>query len=145
PTTLQAKKLGFREIIDIATLGLPYFTSGLAVTKTYLSRNEETVRNFTKAYVEGISVGKKEKQFSMNVIGKYTKTDDKEALEDAYEYFIPKLFPRVPTASAGAVQAILDEVASDNPKAKEFKPEAFIDNRLVKELEDSGFIRKLYE
>ena len=36
----------------------------------------------------------------------------------------------------------LDLLADDNPKAKGAKPEDFIDNRFIKELDDSGYYRQ---
>ncbi len=39
---------------------------------------------------------------------------------------------------------VLDQVAIREPKAKSFAPETFMDTRLVKQLEDSGFIQSLY-
>ena len=41
-----------------------------------------------------------------------------------------------------SVQAIMDVFAKDT--LKNITPEKFIDNSLLKELEDSGFVRGLY-
>jgi hypothetical protein len=38
---------------------------------------------------------------------------------------------------------ILQSIEKQNPKAKSAKPEEFYDNRLVKELDQSGFIKSL--
>jgi hypothetical protein len=43
------------------------------------------------------------------------------------------------------VTTLLDFYAKDNPRARSANPQAFFDNSLVKELDDSGFIKKLYE
>jgi hypothetical protein len=40
---------------------------------------------------------------------------------------------------------LLDFYAKDNSRARSANPQAFFDNSLVKELDDSGFIKKLYE
>jgi len=37
------------------------------------------------------------------------------------------------------------ELAQKNPKAKEAKAEQFLDLRLLKELDDSGFVDRLYQ
>ncbi|MBI4322623.1 MAG: hypothetical protein HY675_29380 [Chloroflexi bacterium] len=47
-------------------------------------------------------------------------------------------------ASVKAVQAMLQETARENPKAKEAKAESFLDQRIMKGLEDSGFIKQVY-
>ncbi|MBI4318727.1 MAG: ABC transporter substrate-binding protein [Chloroflexi bacterium] len=145
PTTLKAKQAGMNEVLNLAELEIPFIQTTLAISKGYLAKNRETMLNFMKAYVEGIAVAKKDRNYAMKVIGEYTKTDDKEMLEETYDTVLPKVTPRVPYLPADAVQAQLNEVADENPKAKGAKPEAFFDNSLVKELDDSGFIKKLYE
>ncbi|MBI2954434.1 MAG: ABC transporter substrate-binding protein [Chloroflexi bacterium] len=145
PNTLKAKALGMRELVNITDLRVPYLNNAIAVSKEYLSANPEVVKNFLKAYLEGIAVAKKDKAFAMKVIGQYTKTEDKDVLEETYDIYINKLLQRVPYVSAESVQGILDEAARSNANAKNAKPESLIDNTLLKELEDSGFVKKLYE
>ncbi|MBI2953829.1 MAG: ABC transporter substrate-binding protein [Chloroflexi bacterium] len=144
PTTIKARKLGFGEVLSITDLGIPYAMGTMAVSRKFLTSNREAVMNFLKALSEGILVSKKEKDLALKAIGKYTKTDDKEELEETYDIYITKLLPKVPYGSPESMQTILDEIARSNPKAKDVKPDAYIDNSLVKELDDSGFIKKLW-
>jgi hypothetical protein len=51
-----------------------------------------------------------------------------------------KQYPYMP-----GLQVALDLVAEDNPKARNARPEEFIDNRFIKELDESGFIDGLYK
>lgn len=144
PTTLQAKRNGMRELVNITDLAIPYPQNQIAVKRQYLASNQEIVRNFLKAVVEGIAVAKKDRDFTIKVIGKYSKTEDKEILEEAYDAHVPKALPAVPYPTKEAVQAVIDELVSSVPQAKDAKPEQFIDSRLLKELEDSGFVKTLY-
>lgn len=144
PTTLKAQKAGMHEIVSFLDLGVPYPMVSVVARKQYVAANQETVRNFLKAYTEGIAVAKKEKDFAKKVIGQYTKTDAEDELEETYDYYVTKIFPRVPYTKVEAVQGVLDEKSVDNPKAKEIKPDSLIDMRILKELDESGFINKLY-
>jgi hypothetical protein len=45
--------------------------------------------------------------------------------------------------SAEGLQAVLDLI--ENPRAREVRPEQFMDNSYLQELEASGFVRRLYE
>ncbi|MBI4318004.1 MAG: ABC transporter substrate-binding protein, partial [Chloroflexi bacterium] len=56
PMTLQAKKAGLKELIDITTLQIPFGQNGIGVTRDYLSKNEDVVRRFVKSYVEAIAL-----------------------------------------------------------------------------------------
>lgn len=145
PNSVTLKKAGMRVLVNIADLEIPYVQTNIAVSKKFMAGNEETVRNFLKAFVEAIAVAKTDKAFAMKVLAEYTKTEDKDVLEETYDYFLDKIVPKVPYAKAEAVQTVLDEMASENEKVKGIKPESIIDNRLLKELDDSGFIKKLYE
>lgn len=144
PGTLMAKKLGMRELLDVADVSIPYLQTSVTVRKDYLAQNPEVVKDFLKGFIEGIVVIKKEKDFAMRVIGKYTETSDQEVLEDSYDIFANKVFPKVPYATVASMETILEDAARENPKAKGAKPGDFLDMRLVKELDESGFIDKLY-
>jgi hypothetical protein len=50
----------------------------------------------------------------------------------------------VPYPSLRAVQSIVDKIAEEDPKVKERDVRSFVDDTLVRELEDSGFIKSLY-
>jgi hypothetical protein len=75
------------------------------------------------------------------VIGKYTKTTNEDDLQETYQTFI-KVWERVPYVSNKAVQSVLN--FSRHPAAKSAKPEQFIDNSILAELEKNGFVQQLY-
>ncbi|MBI4319095.1 MAG: hypothetical protein HY675_11450 [Chloroflexi bacterium] len=52
---------------------------------------------------------------------------------------------KVPYPAKEAVQAGIDEVALTNDKAKGANPDTFVDTQFVKQLEDSGFIKRTYK
>src|SRR3990170_467852 len=51
-SSLIARKAGFRELGDLADLRLDYPTSAIGTTKSYLQKNEATVKGFMLAYIE---------------------------------------------------------------------------------------------
>ncbi|MBI4317781.1 MAG: ABC transporter substrate-binding protein [Chloroflexi bacterium] len=144
PHTLTAKKQGMRELVDITSLGIPYTQTSVVTRKDYLSKNRETIMSFLMATIEAIAVAKRDKEFTVKVIGKYSNIQDREVLEETYDVIVTKVLPKVPYVTAEGVQTVLNEAAQEDPKAKSAKAEEFFDNRLVKELDDSGFIKKLY-
>src|SRR6266511_4700005 len=50
--SLIARKAGFRELGDLADLGLHYPTSAIGTTKSYLQKNEALAKEFMLAYIE---------------------------------------------------------------------------------------------
>jgi ABC-type nitrate/sulfonate/bicarbonate transport system substrate-binding protein len=144
PATLQARKLKLKEILDLSKLDVEYHVNGVVTSRSYLKSHEDTVRRFLRAYIEGAARGQKDKAFAMKAMGKYFRTDDKEVLEETYESVI-KAFSIPPYPSIRGIANLLQDVERQNPKARGAKPEDFADSRLVRELDQSGFIKSLME
>lgn len=62
-------------------------------------------------------------------------------LEETYRTFLPA-WEKVPDVRAASVQTLLN--FATHPAARTAKPDQFIDNSFVSELERSGFIERLY-
>lgn len=143
PSSFKADQLGLRMLVDTMKYKFPYILAGVAVSENYLRARPDVVRAFVKAFVEGIAVSKTDKGYTKKVIGKYTKTTDEEILEKTFQEYAP-IFEATPYVPAAAVKAVLDQRSPTIAAAKTANPEDFFDNRFVKELEESGFIRSLY-
>jgi hypothetical protein len=50
----------------------------------------------------------------------------------------------VPYPTAPGIQTIINDLAKTCPEAKGLKTNEFIDAAILKEIEDSGFVKKLY-
>ena len=85
PATMRAKKSNMRELLDMAKLESVIHQNGVVTTRKYLKTNEDTVRRFLRAYIEGAVLAKKDKVFATKVMAKYLGTNDREVLDDAYE------------------------------------------------------------
>jgi NitT/TauT family transport system substrate-binding protein len=144
PQTVQARRLGFRVVADGVELGIPFLQGGLVTRRAYIRSNEDTIRRVVRVIVEAIHYAKTNREAALKVMQKYLRVQDREALEDAYESFIVKQFPRAPYAVPAAVQVIFDLAAARDPRAKTADPQGFIDMRFVKEIDQSGMIDQLY-
>jgi hypothetical protein len=51
--------------------------------------------------------------------------------------------PAAPYAPVEGYQLVLQDIAERNPKAAQANVKDYIDNRFIKEIEDSGFIKNL--
>ena len=127
--------------LDLSKLDVEYHVNGVVTTRRLIKSNEDTLRRFFRAYIEGAARGQKDKAFAMKTMGKYFRTDDREVLEETYEMIIKGSF-NIPPYPAG-VAGLLEGLDKQFPKAKGAKPEDFIDSRFVRELEQSGFIKSV--
>jgi NitT/TauT family transport system substrate-binding protein len=142
PFTDHAKKLGYKEIADIAALGLEFPFVGIVTKKTFIKEKPDLVQRFVRAYTESIALYKNDRELAKNVTSKYTGIKDPEILNSTVDFYAPKL-ASVPYPTIGGIRFVLDQVATRDPRAKNFGPETFMDLRFVKQLEDSGFIQGL--
>jgi NitT/TauT family transport system substrate-binding protein len=145
PTTIRAKKLGYPILADLQMLGLEYQHTGIATTRSLIKSKPDLVRDFMRAYVEGIHYAKTHRKETLEILAKYLRTDDKEVLEDTYESITVNLVPEKPYPTLKGIQIILREMGVKDPNARSARPEQFVDLSFIKELDSSGFIDRLYK
>lgn len=143
PQTLLARAAGLRELVDISQIGVAFGQAPILTTRSFVKQNPQLIRAFIKSVTESIALAKKDKQQAKAAIGKYVKSTDDAILEETYQVYVAKAYPKAPYITPDAVKTALEVL--DDPKAKASKPEDFIDNSFVKELDDNGFIAGLYK
>lgn len=143
-SSLVARKSGFRELGDLADLGLDYPTSAIGTTRSYLQRNEANVKGFMLAYIEAIHGFKRNKEAAIAVLKKYSRNDDREVLEHNYNEIASRYLP-MPIPTLEGIRTILSELASTMATAKNADPEQFVSYKIAREVEASGFVKRLYE
>jgi ABC-type nitrate/sulfonate/bicarbonate transport system substrate-binding protein len=141
PTIFQAQELGLKSILNVTELNIPFIFVGVATTRKVLQQKPEAITRFLRAYTESIAIIKRDKEITLKAIGKFLKTDNRQALDGIYDEYA-NAFQRVPLVTREEVKAVLDVAKS--PKALQAKPEDFYDNSFLQKLEVSGFINSLY-
>ena len=144
PAIGRAKKLGFRELLDISSLNMPYASTGITARGEIIRKEPDLVRKYMAAQVEAIARMKRDRPFTISVMSKFLRTTDNEQLSEAYDIYANKYLARVPLPTVDAMRAVLEELELRNPKAKGQDPKKFFDDRFVRELQTSGFIDGLY-
>jgi hypothetical protein len=145
PLTLTAKKMGFNILVDLQMLGLEYQYTALATTRDFIKARPDIVRAVVKSSVEAIHFLKTHRQETLEILRKYMRINDTDALVEAYEQIGLNLIPEKPYPTLRGIQLMLSELGAKDPKAKAAKPEQFVDMSFVKELDGSGAIDRLYK
>lgn len=141
PTTVMAKRLGFKKLVDIASFKYPYPHNAIATRKSFIRQNPEAIKGFLKAYLASIKIIHEQPEIAKKALADFLGSKDPEMIDDSYNS-LKDLFLKVPYMPDEAIRTVLS--LSDNPKAATANPKDFYDNSLLKELEDSGFIKELY-
>ncbi len=139
----MAEKLGYPTVVDMAALEIPFAQNGIYTSTKFIREKPDFVRRYMRAYAEGIHFFKTHKEETIKIMEKYSRVHDQNALQEAWEWHT-RYFPENPYPPVEGYQLILQDMAATNPKAAQANAKDFVDLRLAKELDDSGFIKKLY-
>jgi NitT/TauT family transport system substrate-binding protein len=142
PGNFKAKKAGFSMLANFAKVGLDYPTTSLVSTRSTIKNDRETVKRFLMAYSEAVDRLFRDKELAIKVIGKWTRTEDREALESSYEY-ATNFIERPPKLPYKAIETILAQAMETDPKARGRKADEFLDPSIYNELEKSGYFKSL--
>jgi ABC-type nitrate/sulfonate/bicarbonate transport system substrate-binding protein len=138
------KGIPFRILISTADFPkrfeFPYICA--ATSRNYLSSHRDTVKKVLMAHIEAVHFFKNNKEESKKIISKYSRITNGAYLEAAYNASA-KLFDRVPLVTRGGTEVQIKEALSRKPGAQ-LRIEDLVDDSIVRELEKSGFIDKIY-
>jgi NitT/TauT family transport system substrate-binding protein len=144
PGKALAEKAGFPMIVDMAALEIPFPQNGIYTTTKLIRERPDYVRRYLRAYVEAIHYYKTHKEETLKILRKYSRVDDRNALEDSWQWHT-RYFPDAPYPPVEGYRLIIQDMAATNPKAAQANAKDMVDLRFIKELEDSGFIKNLYK
>ena len=125
PTLEKAKEMGFKELLNLAELKLRYPSTALVSTESFIKNRSQTLERFLRATLEGIKYAKTNPDFTIKVLGKYTRISDEKLLSSAFRTYVLGYIRDVPTVSSAEVETALEEIAARNPKAKGLDPKQF--------------------
>jgi hypothetical protein len=130
-------------LIDISRLGGDFPFNGVATTRRFLQSKRPVVVNFMKAYLEAIKVGLENKPFTKKILATHGGVTDEEILETAYDIYIQKIRSKVPYPVNRGWKTLIDFTARDNPKVRDVRIEEVLDDSIIRELDESGFVKSL--
>jgi ABC-type nitrate/sulfonate/bicarbonate transport system substrate-binding protein len=120
--------------MNIAKEGPEFVSVAVGTSRSYIKANEDIVRRVVRSYAEGIQIFKTNKPAALRMFQNQLKVKEAEILEDTYNQFREYLeYP--PYVSRKAMEAVLNDIAANEPAAKSAKPEDFMDMRFVAELD----------
>ncbi len=139
PETQKAVELGFKPILNLAESGIKFATNQVSTTNDYVKTNRDKVKKFLMGFVAGTARVKSDSDFTIKVLQKYLRISDPKVLAGTYDYWV-NIYPTKPYVDPEEVRAYLVTL-KDKGAAK---PEDFIDNSIMAELDREGFIDAAY-
>jgi NitT/TauT family transport system substrate-binding protein len=144
PYDLMARKAKLTEIVDFNTVGSPLMTCGIWVRKNTLENRAPTLEKFMRAYTQAVARFHQDKEFTLRSFIKHTRSKDIELAEHTYRRQVD-LVPRKPYVENESLKPMVDHAIETKPEIKNRPLSDFYDNRVVKKLDEAGFIDGLYK
>jgi NitT/TauT family transport system substrate-binding protein len=141
PANVIAERRGMVSLVNLAEQGLVYQHTGAATTKKYIREHPDIVRRYVKSQVEAVHRIYTDKETSVKVLVKYFgESIDRDVLEATWKNLADeRILPRKQYPSSEGIKTIL------GPQSKGVDPASVIDSRFIRELDESGYIDRLYK
>jgi len=131
---------GFKELVDLSALKIPFLQGAIEVKRSFLQNRRDIVLNLLRAYVETIKLAKQKPELAIAAISKRMRVPV-EMVKPVYQPH-ENVLEEIPYVRRDSVQVILDQYPKEQLKGVSY--EKLVDNSLLQQLEDSGFIKNLY-
>src|SRR5258706_8452913 len=134
PLSIQAKKLGFRELLTTEQIALPFDYGCFIVKNSQLKTKREELKRVLRASIAAYDLAIQDPALAKKVIGKYTRTTDSETLDATYKENLKDYALRVPLVSLAGLNSILEFRAETAADVKKLTIEKMFDNSLLQEI-----------
>ena len=143
PNNLVLEQEGYRRLLDIEDLKLPAGVRCLITTRKIMKARPALAESFVMAWLESLRFILNQKRETKQIIGKYTQNADDIQLEEAWRSLSTQTeIP--PYVSVSQLQGQTAMLAEDQPELNRFDAKIMVDNSVLKKLDDSGWVKKLF-
>lgn len=139
PTSFKMDDMGHPQVYDF--IEKEVLLSGLTMKRDYYEENPELAKALVASLIEANAYIANNKEEAIESVMKWTGIDDPELAKKTYEVTIDTI-PQKPFVSDESVQFFLDN--SDSEEVNNMQPADLVDDSIVKELDESGWIDSLY-
>lgn len=134
---------GFHYVIYGPELKIPYAAASLTTRRSVISRRPQVIGAYMRALAEAAKIFHTDKEFTLKVLGKFLRINDRKILESTYESEVVAVEQRL-DIRADSLQAVLEEIAPTDARAKNINPQQLIDRKYLDGMDKSGFYESLW-
>ena len=144
PNNLALEQEGFRRIVEMEEMKIPAGVRCLITTRRFLRQRPATAENFVKGWLHSVRFIQTQKKETMDLIGKYTNNSNAEQLQDAWQSLTYKSeIP--PYVSVANLQGQIQIIAEEQAEIRKLDAAKIIDSSIMKRLDESGWIKALFQ
>ena len=139
PFDRVAEKRGYRTLLALPDLGIPWQQNGEWVPRSYLNSNRDNVVRYVRAIADAMRIYFDQKEKTVTYLTEFIGSN-REDVEYAYQAFV-KWTDRNPRPKAETIRTTLDAIKKNTPKAASADPASFIDTSIVDQLIKEGYFK----
>jgi NitT/TauT family transport system substrate-binding protein len=147
PESVIARKAGMKVLVsgtELAKLGITIQHQCADVMESSLHNEfRPKLKAFAKGYLEGVREVYRNKEYTVQVLKKYTRVTDPEVLSESYDEAYQAIDKDGSLTEAG-IQSQLADLAKTDPRANNAHPDEFFDSSIIDELHKEGFVKALW-
>lgn len=139
PFDRVAERRGYRTLLALPDLGIPWQQNGEWLQRSYLKSNRDNVVRFVQAISDAIKFYFQQKEKTINYLTEFIGSKPEDT-EYAYELFA-KWADRNPRPRVDTLRTTLEAIKKNTPKAAGADPASFIDTTIVDQLAKQGYYK----
>ena len=140
----RLRSKGFTAVADLSPANIPMVNQAIVVSQDYAQKRPEIVERMLMTVIESLafSLAPVNKSIVIKTMMRRLQINDPAVAEEGYQDYLTSV-ERKPIGSLDGLRNIKRLMATINPKVAGVKIEELMDNRLVKKLDDNGFIDRV--
>src|SRR5262245_20285758 len=141
----RLKQKGFTVLAEFSQANIPTIGLGLVAKNTFIRERQEVLEGVLKGLSESVAfiLSPKYKAAILKTITQHLRITDPAAAEEGYQ----DLLTGIEKKSLPSIEGLRNTqrlLKPRNPKLESIKVEELIDDRIIRRLEESGFIGRLH-
>ena len=135
------ERAGAHALYDFTQEHLEYPVAQILVQKDWLAKNPNLALALMRSLAQAVALSRSQPDVVQGIYAKWAKTGDdaaKVALKTTQEQVPVRMAP-----TASGIKAVLDTVAAVQPAAASADPARFLDDSVIKKLDQEGFYKGL--
>jgi ABC-type nitrate/sulfonate/bicarbonate transport system substrate-binding protein len=139
PLDRIAERRGYRTLMALPDLGIPWQQNGEWLQRSYLKSNRDNVVRYMKAISDAIKFYFEQKEKTVGHLTEFLGTS-REDVEYAYQLFA-KWADRNAKIKVETLRTTLEAIKKNTPKAASADPTSFVDSSIMDQLAKEGYIK----
>jgi NitT/TauT family transport system substrate-binding protein len=139
PLDRVAERRGYRTLIALPELGIPWQQNGEWLQRSYLRTHRDNVVRYMRAMSDAIKIYFEQKEKTLKYLTEFLG-GNREDVEYAYQIFA-KWADRNAKPKIETLRTTLDAIKKNTPKATSADPASFVDTSIMDQLAKEGYFK----